>query len=473
MLLTIAIKLIIIAIMDSNVLPEHNPWWRRPEFILEDNFIIELERQKYRFRHPLLSTFPLNSDGILTVRGPRRIGKTTLLKLLIQRLLMDDHVERENVLFFPCDTVKDYKELESLLVGYLNHIRPRTGTHLYIFLDEISFVKEWQRAIKLLVDTARLKGATVLVSGSSTLDLKFSAERLPGRRGEIYPWDIVFLPLTFNEFVTLLQPELLSDPPGKALSLLPHFQKLFSDYLICGGFPVTLNEYFDKGYIATQTYEIFNAWIEGDLHRAGKSESSAYQIVKRLFAHLTSTVSFYKLSRESGIASHTTVEEYLEILEKMFVLFRLPFFSLEQKQVFFRKSSKFYFIDPFILNCLKARVDGFQLRSFAHSRDFVRDDRNRAALVENFVAAHLQRTASSLHFGRAGNDREIDFVALSEGAYSFVEVKYQEHVKEEEFRWARTILGKDMLTVLSRSDFHEDSISIIPAELFLAHFRQN
>ncbi|MCL5773002.1 MAG: ATP-binding protein [Firmicutes bacterium] len=457
--------------MNSNIIQEHNPWWRRPEFILEDNFLAELERQKYPFYHSLYHSLPVNKDGILTLRGPRRIGKTTLLKLLIKRLLLEEKVEKENALFFPCDTISDYKDLENLLTSYLNYVRPKSQKRLFIFLDEISFVKEWQRAIKLLADSGKLKNSLVLITGSNVLDLKYSAERLPGRRGEIFPWDITFLPLTFHEFITLLKPEFLTDPLPASLALLPHFQKLFTDYLICGGFPVTINEYFAKGYISTQTYEIFLAWIEGDLHRVGKSENFTYQIMKRLFVHLTSAISFYKLSRESGIASHTTVEEYLEIFEKMFIICRLPFFSLEQKQVFFRKNSKVYFADPFIFNCLKARTEGFSQNAFAYTRDFINRADNRPSLVENTACSHLQRNFSSLYFGRAGNDKEIDFVGFKESKYSYFEIKYQEKVKAEEFSWAKKILGHSRLTVLCRKDYLKGELSLIPAEMFLGYFR--
>gem|GEM_PF-5779173 len=87
--------------MDSNIFSEHNPWWCRPELILEDIYITELERQEYPFYHPLLPGLTLDKDGVLTLRGPRRIGKTTLLKLLIKRLLLDERVDREQLLRLP------------------------------------------------------------------------------------------------------------------------------------------------------------------------------------------------------------------------------------------------------------------------------------------------------------------------------------------------------------------------------------
>lgn len=93
------------------------------------------------------------------------------------------------------------------------------------------------------------------------------------------------------------------------------------------------------------------------------------------------------------------------------------------------------------------------------------------ALVENVAGAHIHRESSHIYYGRAASEKEIDFVSLSEGKYSFVEVKYQGRVKEEEFRWTGEILGKSGLTILSRADYLEKPVSIIPAELFLAFYK--
>lgn len=455
--------------MDINILQEHNPWWRRPEFILEDNYIVELKRQKYPYYHPLYQNLPVDKDGILTLRGPRRIGKTTLLKLIVKRLLLNDKVEKENVFFFPCDSLKDFKELEEMLRTYLDYIRPKSQKRLFIFLDEISFVNDWQRSIKLLKDTARLKKVLVLLTGSNVLDLKYSSERLPGRRGDIFPWDITFLPLTFNEFINLVEPKLISLPLSFSLSLLPQFKKLFSDYLLVGGFPTTINEFFSKGYLASQTYEIFLAWIEGDLHKVGKSETSCYQILTRVFSHLTTPVSFYKLSKEAGIASHTTVEEYVDILEKMFIVSRLPYFSLDEKRLYFRKNSKIYFSDPFIFNALLSKVNGFSGESFSYSNHFIQDLKNRPMLVENLLAQHLKRSFSNLYFGRGKKDKEIDFVGFQKGKYSYFEAKYQKNVTAEEFYWTKNILGRGKLTILTQRDYEKGKISLVPAEMYLGY----
>lgn len=77
----------------------HNPWWLRQELILEDDKIKEFEKQKYKFWHLFYFSFPLNKEAIFTLRGSRQVGKTTLLKLLIRKLLLEKKVQRESVFF--------------------------------------------------------------------------------------------------------------------------------------------------------------------------------------------------------------------------------------------------------------------------------------------------------------------------------------------------------------------------------------
>lgn len=65
------------------LLQQHNPWWFREEMILDDEKIMEYERGEYRYIPPILTEYPEDSDAILKLRGPRQIGKSTSMKLLI------------------------------------------------------------------------------------------------------------------------------------------------------------------------------------------------------------------------------------------------------------------------------------------------------------------------------------------------------------------------------------------------------
>lgn len=454
--------------IDISQIQSHNPWWQKAELVGESPYLAELKQQKFIYKHPLLKTFPVNKDAVLTLRGPRRIGKTTLLMQLIQQLLLNNKapISPQNIIYYPADTLLDFKELLELLETYLNYIRPRSSVRIFMFIDEISFVKEWQRSIKLLADQRKLTNATLVITGSNILDLKFSAERMPGRRGEVFPWDIEFLPLTFKQYLQLVAPAEVPKNYLEANANLPMLRKHFADFLLTGGFPITINEFHQKGYLSPQTYEIFLNWIEGDLHQVNKSEEIAYNIFRRLFVHLSSQVSFYKLTRESGLVSHETTQEYLDIFEKMFLTFSLQHFNLEQKKVEPRKNRKFYFTDPFIYNTLKAKLDGFTHAAFRYSKDQIVTEKNLPILVENAVAAYLARQYPQTYIGQT-NLGEIDLVGFKEGQYRYYEVKYQKHVQTSEFGKLHAQL-KHPFYIITKQNYHEDSINLLPAEAFLA-----
>lgn len=333
-------------------------------------------------------------------------------------------------------------------------------------MDEVSFIKEWQRAIKSLSDQRRFKKTTLLITGSNILDLKFSSERMPGRRGEVFPWDIEFLPLTFKEYINLVLPKDRVPNYFAGNNYLPRLRKYFQEYLLVGGFPTTINEYYKKGYLKPETYEIFLNWIEGDLHKVGKSEEIAYQISNRLLTHLTSKVSFYKLTREAGLVSHETTQDYLDIFEKMFLTIQLPYFDLDQKKIYPRKNRKFYFTDPFIYNTIRAKVNGFMHQAFSYSQKTVTDKILLPQLVENVVISHFKRLYPHVYAGESTLG-EIDAVGFKENKYHYYEVKYQKKVEVKEFFALRKKI-KRPLTVLTYQNYQEDSISLIPTEVFLS-----
>jgi len=143
-----------------SVLQQHNPWWLRKELILDDVKIMDYEQKTYKYIPDIINEYPMDTDAILTLRGPRHIGKSTSLKLLISKLLLEDKIPEKNIFYFSLDRIEDFNQLYDLISCYLNYIRPTIKDRLYIFLDEISFVSEWQRCIKSLADEGRLKNTT-------------------------------------------------------------------------------------------------------------------------------------------------------------------------------------------------------------------------------------------------------------------------------------------------------------------------
>lgn len=455
--------------LNLDELQQKNRWWESSALINEDDKLKEFAGQKYQYRHPLENDFPEGQPGILSLRGPRQIGKTTLLKLLVKKLL-DKSIPPYNVFYYSCNLIKDYKELNALVLEYLNFAAHKTEGILYIFLDEVSFVSEWQRAIKDLAEGRFGKRILFLLTGSSTIDLKFSSERLPGRRGQFINPDIEYLPLTFREFIKTIDPGLLENDTEKAFFKKDRYRALFEKYVLCGGFPTAINSLYRNNFIETTVYKLYTSWISGDLHKLGKSDLLADQMFKKLTLSLTTPISFYELTKESGLASHGTCAEYVEFFVELYCLLRLDCYLIPQKRADPKKNHKFYFTDPFILSALNAKATENLDEAYSFSKGFLFNELFYPKLVEAIVASHLKRKENTrLFYGRMDKDKEIDFVRSAKEGLEFFEVKYQRNVKKEDFDFVLDKIAPARLTVVTRDDFSlNERIDLLPLEVFLA-----
>ena len=186
-----------------------NPWWKNPSNIQAEKKIREWEESeiKYdsRLRHVITYDFEPENTVVYTLRGPRQVGKTTLVKLQIRDFLIKG-IHPWNILYYSLDLANTQQDVVDLVETYLKITsRQRGDRRSYLFLDEASSVTDWQKGIKWLVDNDNLKNCTVMATGSQAINLKNATERLPGRKGTINDsYDKILLPMKFAEYVSLL-----------------------------------------------------------------------------------------------------------------------------------------------------------------------------------------------------------------------------------------------------------------------------
>ncbi|NHV06280.1 MAG: ATP-binding protein [Thaumarchaeota archaeon] len=124
-----------------------NPWWKGKEAIEEDEDYRKWKESKTKWIPSLLEKIELKPFSLHFLFGPRQVGKTTLLKLLVKELL--ERIENPKAIFYyRCDKLSDYKELDEILKEYLRIRKNENIKTSYILLDEVTFPKEWFRAIK-------------------------------------------------------------------------------------------------------------------------------------------------------------------------------------------------------------------------------------------------------------------------------------------------------------------------------------
>lgn len=229
--------------MDVKRVVLQNPWWESAEKIRDDEKVKEATARSRKIEY----FFP---EENLLILGPRQVGKTTFLKLFAKRLI-DSGVNPRGVVYFSCETTKHYDEIVEVVEFMDSMIEGKN----FLF-DEITFVEDWQRAVKFLLDSPLGRDKIFYITGSSSINIK--KETFPGRPIKTRE----FLPLSFGEFcrvfgsqnlkntikaeVKILSPQEVFQ---KAREYIFHFSEvdnLFQAYIKCGGFPRSMYELMES-----------------------------------------------------------------------------------------------------------------------------------------------------------------------------------------------------------------------------------
>ncbi len=459
-----------------------NPWWGDIETIKNDPHIIAFNASPLKWYPNFLSRIRLKQDLIYALRGPRQVGKTTLIKNLIQRLLQEEKVNPRRVVYLDCERLgaKNHQELTQVIEDYINWVKLSEKGRIYLFIDEVTFIRNWEIGIKVLADAGLLKDVFVMVTGSHSIDIKRGTERLPGRRGRLGGLDLLLLPMTFREYLFTTFPDMKRKIPKirgfTPKELIPAVQEasifsdkvfsLFENYLRTGGFPISAVEGYKTGVIPIYVFDIYKDAIVGDLQRMGRKESLFKDLLIWLFNRRENPFDWSIAAREAGIGKHDTVREYIEDAECAFVwsLFYKAK-SLGESVRALRSPKRLYFNDPFIFHSLRAWSLGYT-NPWAATTQFLQDPYNLGFLTENIVGAHLRRFFLETFYWRNGG--EIDFLIFKQGRrVASIEVKYQTRVSAENEK-ALSSAGGGIILTKDAINLKSKDILQIPVALFLS-----
>ncbi len=354
-------------------------FWEISGWDLEDRHLQSLKASPFQRPFPELPSGP----GLYVIRGPRQIGKSSWLKTLLS-----DSDPAESY-YISCENFEDFKDLTE----FLKTIPERR----VLYLDEISFVKQWWRSIKSILDQdSKIR---IVVTGSHAFDLKKGMDLMPGRWGN--GGDFELLPMDFFEFQKMRK-----QAKWPVLSWVDELQLYFT----VGGFPICLMESGPNGKIPKKSHEIYKRWLLGDLLKMGKQEVYLREIMSQLALTMGSKISLQKVAQRTQIGSHNTAQDYIELLETCFALKTLYEYDLELSTPKFRKDKKFYFRDPIIY-------------WIALEWGEVKTPKNHFDTLAEMVAhEHLHRKYKK--FGFASTKKgEIDFILPKKWA---LEIKWSE-----------------------------------------------
>jgi predicted AAA+ superfamily ATPase len=458
--------------MSAPELFESNPWWTDPRAIDEDIIVKEWDNSKFKWRPRLGETIQWDVDVIYVLRGPRQVGKTTLCKLKIRELLRSGIAPRA-IFYWACDLVEGPDKLVKIIDGYLTFSKG-AAERRFIFLDEISSVRDWQKGIKYLYDRGRLRGCTVVLTGSHSIDLRRATESLAGRRGDVHKLkdrlpDKILLPMKFSEYAESRSEEiaqlikdqgfLVRNKRHQLLSAIAQGQlpkeleeaylfskelnRLYHEYLITGGIPRAINAFVSDGTISRDIYERYIELLLRDIRKWDGNESLMRQIVKRLVETQGSPVSLRNLQEDTEISSHHTVSKYLDFLKDSFVVSVIYKLDQNKDVPSYKEGKKIHFEDPFIFHALRSWLLGSE--PYEEALRYLGKQENLGKLTECVVANHLVRLlfglfpsaqfdySSLLFYWQSKKKRELDFaIKHPSGRYLPLEVKYQERISRED-----------------------------------------
>ncbi len=493
--------------MYASELLEYNPWWKDETAIEKDPHIIAWKQSSLGWDPRIRKTLQ-DEDFVYSLKGPRQVGKTTLAKLEIQRVLQ--MVPKWNVAYYSFELENSPRDVISVINEYLNRAKHDGKKRRFIYLDEISNVKDWHKAIKKLKDQGKLKNCTVLATGSHSIDLRHATELLPGRRGipTNETLDKIMPPMKFGEYIPTIDKSLAKEISDRSLTLAKNrfsairgladgrtddallemsaFQneldRYLDDYLITGGVPAAINEFLKNGFVQDSVYQIYVDSAIGDLRRADKDASYMVQLIPNIIKSISNPVSWDSLKKNSDIGSHHTVEEYVKTLSDMFVLSVFYRYNSSEDKPKFDGLKKIFFQDPFFFHALNGHIS--QKSPYEYSIKLLDSAEFKGPLVEQTVADHCIRMAfnmarkktgfdyqSSVFYWKSKDKREVDFVVRDGDSLIPIEVKYQNNIKKDDFgglidfkKATKTKRG----IIITKNDLRvENEAVLIPASLFL------
>lgn len=396
-------------------------------FRREDPQLRRAISQPFSYVSPLVQAPEFRQPGIFMLTGGRQVGKTTCLKQLIAKLLMDGDVQPENVAFMAGELIRDDTDLRHEI---MSERASKPGRQVMV-VDEIGYVKDWDKAVKFMADAGILDGITLIVSGSDSTILREAMKRFAGRRGRAKQVDFVFYPLSFSETVVLKAPELAdwvasckdvaatADLPGYAAHRT-RLEVLFDQYLVHGGYLTAIADIMRDGCVAQATYRTYAEWLRGDILKHNKQEKYLFEVLRGLMRTYGSQISWLSLARDLSIDHHKTVSDYFAILEDMHAVRIQEALAEHTLTAAPKKAKRLHFEDPFIYHAVETMLQNTRTET-------------NPALVETVAVTHVSRKYGKTYYIK-GVKGEVDIAYVQGDTFYPVEVKWATQIRPEELK---------------------------------------
>lgn len=455
-----------------------NPWWITGQVV--DIYRNMPQRLYFQLFYPFVQETDVRRAVVLM--GPRRVGKTVMMLHAIQQLL-EDGMKAQRIFFVGIDNpIYIQLSLQDILNLCQASLKLEDLKGCYVFFDEIQYLKDWERHLKVLVDS--YPETKFIVSGSAAAALKrHSTESGAGRFT-----DFLLPPLTFQEFIYLkgkihlIQKSKIiyggQEVPYDLPINIGELNNEFLEYLNFGGYPeVVFSDKIQKDMGRYVKSDIVDKVLLRDL--PGLYGIKDVQELNRFFTYLAYNTgkefSYESISKESGIQKDT-LKKYLTYLEAAFLIKVLNKVDNNAKRLKRVTSFKVYLTNPSLRTALFSPVK--------------ETDDEMGNMVETAVLSQwMHRENLDLTYARWNNGRqdgEVDLVLLDDKTFKprwGVEIKWTNRYFDRPQELISLIqfcnnnkLNKAVVSTINKmgnKDLHDLKLTFIPASVYAYNIGEN
>ena len=345
----------------------------------------------------------VDTPFVKILTGVRRCGKSTILKMIMERLKTERNIPENRIISCRFDSM-EYEDMTAKQIYTLLKEKLSPVGKTYLFLDEVQEIKGWEKIVNSLASDFDVD---LYITGSNSRMMSSEiATYLTGR----YVSFRIFT-LSFGEYLMFKSKFANVGEPKTELA----------NYVRLGGFPATHLQAYSQDEIYTIVRDIYNSTIFSDIVKRNQVRKidQLERVVKYTFSNVGNTFSAKSiadyLKSERRSLDNETVYSYLDKLEKAYLLHRCSRYDLQGKEIL-KTQEKFYLADV----ALRYSVLGYNADSVASS-------------LENIVYLELCRRGYTVYV-RKTSDGEIDFVAVRQNEKIYVQVTQEINSEKTEKR---------------------------------------
>ena len=367
----------------------------------------------------------VDTPFVKILTGVRRCGKSTILKMIMEKLQTERNIPKERIISYRYDSM-EYEDMtaKQMYTQLKEQLAPTEKT--YLFLDEVQEVEGWEKVVNSLISDFNVD---LYVTGSNSRMM--SSEISTYLTGRYISFRI--FTLSFGEYLMF---------KSKFTDVVDPKTEL-ANYVRLGGFPATHLQSYSQDEVYTIVRDIYNSTIFSDIVKRNQIRKidRLERVVKYTFNNVGNTfsaksISDYLKSERRSLDSET-VYGYLEKLEKAYLLHRCSRYDLRGKEIL-KTQEKFYLADV----ALRYSIMGYNFDTVASS-------------LENIVYLELCRRGYTVYIGKIG-DAEIDFVAEKQEQKLYIQVTQKldaESTQKREYERLLDIKDNYPKYVLTTDDF--------------------